>query len=327
MADMRITPVLLTLLLLVSCTGQTPLRTTPSPAPVPTASPIPASTPPPPFAVIGYLPDYRDANANWGSRLTDIIYFSAEPRADGTLDASRLNENVLGKLHEMQARFGMRLLLSIGGWQRSDGFAAMTSQVGTRSHFVESLAEYIHANKLNGADFDWEFPQDETQFQDYILLLQEVQANFQPKGLLLSVALSPDFEFPLAPFAVVDRIHVMSYDRGPRHSTYTQAVADLNTFVSAGLPKEKLVLGVPFYGREIANTENAYSYADIVEKFHPMPALDEMSGIFFNGIQTIQRKTCYARQNGFGGVMIWELGQDTADSSSLLQAIQRSQCS
>jgi GH18 family chitinase len=45
-----------------------------------------------------------------------------------------------------------------------------------------------------------------------------------------------------------------------------------------------------------------------------------VDGIYFNGIDTVQKKVCYVRQNGFGGVMIWELGQDTADDSSLLRA-------
>jgi len=309
---------------LAACGGKTPPPATPSPAPVSTAFPTPMPTPTPPFAVIGYLPDYRTLNPDWGNFVSDIIYFSAEPRADGTLDASRLSEDGLRLLLEIKTEHATRIYISIGGWERGADFAAMTADPGTRAHFVDSLAEYLHANKLDGADFDWEFPADETQFQNYILLLKEVHADFQPKGLILSVALSPDSEFPLKDFAVVDRIHIMSYDRGPRHSTYEQAVKDLQTFLDAGLPREKLILGVPFYGRKINSPDVEATYADIISQYHPAPAVDEVGGIYFNGIATIQRKVCLARNEGIGGVMIWELGQDTTDNTSLLRAISQS---
>ena len=322
----------LTLMLIVlfsACsTESAPPPSTPTADSTSTASPSPAPTltPTPPdriFPVIGYLPDYREVNPEWGKYLTDIIYFSAEPRADGGLDTGRLDKTVLQKLREMQTNYGARILISIGGWERSDRFAAMAARARTRQRFVESLAEYIFTNKLNGADFDWEFPQNKTEFQNYILLLQEVHANFQSKGLILSVALSPDSEFPLADFSVADRIHIMSYDRGPQHSTYEQAIQDLQTFLDAGLPREKLILGVPFYGRETTPPYRESTYADIMEQYRPSLALDEVDGIYFNGIATIQRKTCLALNENIGGIMIWELGQDTTDNTSLLQAIHR----
>ncbi len=291
------------------------------PAPVSTASPTPEVDSASPFAVIGYFPDYRELNLEWANHLTDIIYFSAEPRADGTLDAARLSENTLNRLRAIQTEHATRILISIGGWERSGQFAAMTADVQTRHKFVERLAEYVHENKLNGVDFDWEFPENETEFQNYIRLLEEVKTDFEPKGLIVSVALSPDTEFSLDKYVVVDRVHIMSYDRQPRHSTYEQAVQDLQKFVDTGIPREKLILGVPFYGRKIVPPFDEAAYADIVAQYHPAPDVDEVNGIFFNGLKTIQRKTCYAVSENIGGVMIWELAHDTADRSSLLQAI------
>jgi GH18 family chitinase len=333
---MKRIPIFMLMFFLAACGGQTPHPATPSPVPASTATSTPTAIPvtaiptpytwctdplPEGFAIIGYLPEYQELNPEWGKCLTDLIYFSAEPRADGTLDASRLDENVLAQLHEMQTQYGTRIHISIGGWERGADFAAMTADPQTRAHFVESLVEYLRDHKLNGADFDWEFPANETEFQNYILLLQEVHADFQPKRLILSVALSPDLEFPLKDFAIVDRIHIMSYDRAPRHSTYEQAVKDLQTFLDAGLPREKLILGVPFYGRKINAPNVEATYADIVNQYHPAPAVDEVGGIYFNGITTIQRKICFAHIQSIGGVMIWEMGQDTTDTTSLLRAI------
>ena len=321
----HLTFALLTLLSACATKSTPPLSATTADS-TSTASPAPTPTSAPPdsvFSIIGYLPDYRELNPEWGKYLTDIIYFSAEPQANGGLDTSRLDENVLQKIHEMQAHYGTRILISVGGWERSNQFAAMTAREQTRKHFEESLAEYIYQNKLNGADFDWEFPQTKTEFQNYILLLKEIHADFHPKGLILSVALSPDSEFPLEDFPVADRIHIMSYDRGPQHSTYQQAVTDLQTFLDAGLPRKKLILGVPFYGRKTTDPYNEATYADIINQYRPAPDVNQADGIYFNGINMIERKTCYALNKNIGGVMIWELGQDTTDNSSLLSAIQR----
>ncbi|MCJ7433013.1 MAG: glycosyl hydrolase family 18 protein, partial [Anaerolineales bacterium] len=126
--------------------------------------------------------------------------------------------------------------------------------------------------------------------------------------------------------AVVDRVHIMSYDRGPRHSTYEQAVADLQKFIDAGIPREKLILGVPFYGRKITAPYEETTYAEIIERYHPAPAANEVDGIFFNGIEIVQLKTCHAMGENIGGVMVWELGQDSSGDASLLQAIDQVAC-
>ena len=98
---MKPIPVFLTLILLTACgrsAPAAPLPTVDAP-PAPTESPAPA-----PFAVVGYFPDYRELNPVWAESLTDIIYFSAEPRADGSLDASRLNEETWQALIEQIGR-------------------------------------------------------------------------------------------------------------------------------------------------------------------------------------------------------------------------------
>jgi chitinase len=275
------------------------------------------------FLIIGYLPDYRQLSREWGSCLTDIIYFSAEPRADGRLDTGRLNQATLQGLRRMKRDYGLRILISIGGWERSAGFGPMVVNPAARRAFLNQLLAYSLDNELDGADFDWEFPENADQFKGYVALLTEMRAAFRQHNLLVSVTLSPMQNVNLKPFEIADRVQVMSYDRGPRHSTYDQAVQDLALFVDGGIPADKLILGLPFYGRDIADPNSAHTYQEITDRYQPSPGLDEAGGIYFNGIATIQKKTCYARQRGFSGVMIWELGQDTAGAGSLLQAAHR----
>ncbi len=291
--------------------------------PLPSSTPTPLSAPLRNFSIIGYFPDYRSLDLDWGKYLTDIIYFSAEPRADGTLDTSRLTDDVFQRLRAMKAKYGTRIYISIGGWERSSGFAPMTAERQTRQKFIQNVLSFALENNLDGADIDWEFPTDDSQVKNNIALLTEMQAALTQHNMIVTQALSASSDKPFSSYSFVDRTHVMSYDNGPRHSTYDQAVKDMEFFVKDGFAKEKLFLGVPFYGRVVNDPGQEYSYQEIVDKYHPAPDQDEAAGLYFNGIRTIQQKTCYAYQNGFGGVMIWELGQDTTDDTSLLRAIHR----
>jgi GH18 family chitinase len=177
------------------------------------------------------------------------------------------------------------------------------------------------AYDLDGVDFDWEFPKDEAQFVNYVALLTETHAAFSERGLLVSVALPADASFPLGEFAVVDRVHLMSYDRGEKHATYQQAVLDVQSFLNAGIPADKLILGLPFYGRNTSPPYKVLSYGEISSIYSPAPNVDEINHVYFNGLDMIQKKTCYGMETGLGGFMVWELAQDATDSASLLQRI------
>jgi spore germination protein YaaH len=165
----------------------------------------------------------------------------------------------------------------------------------------------------------WEFPKGKAEFNNYILFLTETKESFSKHNLLVSVALSPDPNFPLESFAFIDRVHLMSYDRAAKHATFEQAVDDVQLFLDAGIPAEKLILGVPFYGRNTSPPYKVLAYEEIMKRYAPSPAVDEVDGVYFNGLGTVQRKVCYALDENLGGVMVWELAHDTSDSNSLLQ--------
>ena len=115
----------------------------------------------------------------------------------------------------------------------------------------------------------------------------------------------------------------MAYDGGDgeRHSQYQFAV-DCGTYwrETRGLPAHKVVLGVPFYTRP-----GWADYGTIVAAVPEASARDHVlyngMEVCYNGVDTIAEKTRYAREH-LGGIMIWELTQDTAGrEKSLLQAI------
>jgi chitinase len=326
MSAMRLNPILLTFLLLTSCVGSEKPFSSPKPAPFETMVDTPLPITPTPqvsenFPVIGYFPDYRVLNPDWAKYLTDIIYFSAEPRADGSLDTSRLTEDNWRQLHEMKIKYGLRVHVSIGGWGRTGGFAGMTANPEVRHRFINNLLHFVLSHDLDGADFDWEFPETVSQFKNYVFLLSEIQKVFSGYGLLVSAALPADSSFPLGEFDVVDRVQIMSYDRSEKHATYEQALNDVQTFLDSGIPAEKLVLGLPFYGRDTSPPYEVLSYGEITSVYFPSPDVDEVNGVYFNGLVTIQKKICYGMGTGLGGFMVWELAQDARDAASLLQRI------
>jgi GH18 family chitinase len=116
----------------------------------------------------------------------------------------------------------------------------------------------------------------------------------------------------------------MAYDNDGRHSTPEAAEQAVQSLVDRGVPPEKIVLGLPFYGRGVKDRDRTLTWREIVAKHRPAATLDEVDGVYFNGPETIRRKTRFALQKKLAGVMVWELGQDASGNDSLLQVIRNS---
>jgi len=134
--------------------------------------------------------------------------------------------------------------------------------------------------------------------------------------------------------------------RSPRERS---ADASIKQYLAAGIPPEKLLLGVAFYGRGFAGVkplhegvnqpyerfEAAHPYAELVEKFIDragfVRARDRQaqapylwnaqtrSFITYDDPQSIASKAQYVRTRRLGGMMFWELSQDSG--GALLDAI------
>ncbi len=277
------------------------------------------------FHVTAYLPDYRverfDPAALAG--LTDLVCFSIEPRESGELNVARLPPEMLGRLREACEKQGVRLSVALGGWERSSGFAKLAQDPQRRRRFVAELTRFCLDQKLAGADFDWEHPHDAAEEQAYADLLVDTKRSFRPHALIVTAAMAGWQNLPAAGFEALDRIHLMAYDHdGPRHSSFEQAKADVARMLARqGVAAAKIHLGVPFYGRSTRTRGRTATYAEILRGRKPAPDVDRIDEWDFNGIATIQAKTRFAREQKLGGMMIWELGQDTRDESSLLRAI------
>ncbi|MNG02729.1 Glycosyl hydrolases family 18 [compost metagenome] len=129
-----------------------------------------------------------------------------------------------------------------------------------------------------------------------------------------------------------DFINIMSYDStGPwtpdnpgQHSSFNNAQDGINFWHKLhNIPSEKLTLGVPFYGYNFtyANVTSG-SFSQIVEVEIQFADQDEIGKIYYNGRQTIAQKVQFASENT-GGIMIWEVAQDSFGEYSLLDVIHK----
>ena len=282
------------------------------------------------FVVAGYAPEYRLDSLNLpviGSSLSHALLFSVSPRPNGTLDTGRLST-----MHLMQAGRAkkkqphLRVLVSVGGGGRSESFRALSEDAKARGRFAKALAAYCTKRRLQGADLDWEAPSSPKEAAAYEKLLNRVRSEFSKSSprLELTMAMHTGGHVQLLRKAAthVDRVHLMAYDmpdadeRG-RHST-EQAAKDAVAFaISVGIPREKLVLGIPMYGRDTSNPGHAETYRELRPKRRPEDMEDFVGSIFYNGPSTVRRKAAFAAEQGLAGVFFWELGQVSGAGGSV----------
>lgn len=276
-----------------------------------------------PFLIAGYLPWYRTQGftAERIQGVTDLIYFGLRPTDDGRFDAARLDQPTRELLRSLNAATGCRILVCMGGGGQSAGFPPLAADPDKRQAFVRELCAFCRAHEFDGVDYDWEHPEGAAELAAYVHLLRETKRGLGERGLV-TVAQSPWRDFGREVYDVVDRVHVMSYNHRFPQATLAAARDDVKRMQDWGCPPEKLVLGVPFYGRDAAGKTR--TYADLIRNRPAATAGDLLDGYAFNSAATVLAKTRLARDGGLEGIMIWELGQDASETThSLLEVISR----
>jgi hypothetical protein len=201
------------------------------------------------------------------------------------------------------------------------------------------MVNFAVNNHFDAIDVDWE-PPSGTSAAVYKTLLDALYAQAHPRGIMLTEDVNPiTHELPLNAVADLDWINVMGYNftlSDP--SGLVESENAMASWASYGVPKDKLVLGVPFYGLGPSSYGDAQLYSDLQTYYASThsgtfagPGVDDIvysngHDYKFNGITTLTNKTNYVVNNNYGGMMIWELGQDryngnTYDQYSLLPAI------
>jgi chitinase len=283
--------------------------------------------------IIGYVTNNQVTTVDY-TKITHLNIAFENPDANGNLSFSGNDNTYILKAHEA----GKKVLVSIAG-----GFASEDATYkaryfdlisdAKRDDFVSKISAYITTHNFDGLDVDLEGSAINADYGKFIAALSTaLKANDK----LLSTALSHvngGANVSDETLLLFDHINIMAYDAtGPwnpdspgQHSSYDFAVTSLNYWIGRGLPKSKAILGVPFYGYGFGNDFNeGMAYSEIVNKYAGAEARDESGNtIYYNGIPTIKKKAQYVVDNGYGGIMIWQLAQDliSTNSKSLLRTI------
>ncbi len=292
------------------------------------------------FKVVGYAPNWNDTKAfaktfDYGKVTHLNIAFENPTNDAGDLSYSADNDALISQAH---AR-GVKIMVSIGGGSASGDKAliarydALMSEL-KRAAFAKKLADYCVSHRLDGLDVDIEGPAIKADYGPFVHTLAQV---FKPRGLLLTAALSQGYggdKVPTATFSDFDWVNVMAYDGSGywnpdapgQHSSLAIAKDSAAYFIGRGLPINKTVLGVPFYGYGFGKAfrKRDYPYKDVLASFPGAEQTDQVGEtIWYNGVPTIKAKTQYALDTGLAGVMIWSLDSDAQGKNSLLSAIDK----
>lgn len=303
----------------------------------------------------------------------------------GDADEQPLKGNFNQLLLLKKANPNLQTLISIGGWTESDRFSDVALTAESREKFARSVVDFVTRYGFDGADIDWEYPtgggepgniERPADKDNFVLLLLALRSALDAQGeadgrpYLLTIALGAgQSQYQPLDWAeimpLLDFVNVMTYDMAGAWSSETSFNAPLydpanrlsaDTTITAllalGIPPDKLVLGVPFYGRGwtgaaarndglhqpftgLAGEDGSFGYAELAADYvgtyarfwddaARVPWLydaESRTMISYDDPESLAIKAAYVREHGLGGVMIWEMSLDSEDSA-LLGAIQ-----
>ncbi|MGD9566956.1 MAG: glycosyl hydrolase family 18 protein [Sedimentibacter sp.] len=269
----------------------------------------------------------------------------------------------------------LKILISVGGWNWSGQFSDTASTDASRDAFAKSCVEFMVKYEIDGVDLDWEYPvggglptnsKRPEDKQNFTLLLKEIREKLDEQELkdnkqyLLTIAggASQYYLNNIEPVKIqeyVDFVNIMTYDLHGPWDSYSDFNAPLynkggaspqyeisvdssvDSWVNAGFSKDKLVVGVPFYGY-MYQVNNDLGYG-LLQKFSQGKALnyssiktnylnnheyerhydsesmvpwlyDGSTFISYDDPQSMKAKAEYIKGEDLGGAMIWELSQD-----------------
>ncbi|MEX1241625.1 MAG: glycosyl hydrolase family 18 protein [Cyclobacteriaceae bacterium] len=290
------------------------------------------------FKVVGYyslrsaLEGGKDAPFK---RLTHMNLWFLNPDTLGnfTQDLSPLQSFIT-----KARRKNVKVLFSIGGGSKHPQYRKLL-QDEHRPLFINNLLAVALKYNVDGIDVDLEGGDIDENYEKFVVELARALRSHN-KLITAAIAVYYKDQFTDKALAQYDFVNVMSYDRtgpwrpdkpGP-HSAYEHAVDDLEYFGTVRkIPKEKMTLGVPFYGYgygpELTSPAISMNFGEIVSAFKGSEKMDQWSRedgkiIYYNGIPTIKKKTQLAKEKA-GGVMIWQVRGDARGGKSLLRTINK----
>ncbi|KAL8408155.1 hypothetical protein RB594_006812 [Gaeumannomyces avenae] len=274
----------------------------------------------------------------------------------------------------------VKVLLSIGGWSWSHNFASAAGSAENRGRFAKTAVELLADWGLDGIDIDWEYPKNEAESENMLQLLIQLRealdlhaADHAPGYrflLTMAVGAGPEHYNIMSKHLgrmglQVDAMNLMAYDftgswdaksghqanlraskANPDSTPFSaeRAVAD---YLALGVAPDRMVLGMPLYGRSFENTDGpgrpfagtgpgSYEQGIWDYKALPLPGavetVDAETGaaysynaaaremVSYDTVETVAQKVAYIKDLALGGAMFWEVSGDRAGELSLVAA-------
>ena len=328
------------------------------------------------FKVVGYYPDWIKAalppNKIEFENLDYLIHAFAWPDSNGTIKmySGLINHQLNQAVHAAKRK----ILISFGGFGQSDGFGPVSADSSRRAKFIDNVVNFLSINSYDGIDLDWENPSNTQQKIQLTYLIKEMRRKFDEvdSSLLITMAVpAGDYGGKWIEYEkltdYVDWFAIMAYDFHGSWSNFTGPNAPLYQspqdrdnpgsgassvqymVVNRKVSRDKILLGVPFYGREF-NSSGMYKsfngsapemiYSDItsltaaggwkynwdnVSKVPYYLNNDSTKLITFDDTTSIRYKVEYSINQNLAGIMIWALGQDIVNGKQpLLENIGKS---
>lgn len=336
--------------------------------------------------VLGPRTGVLDASTIAGTKMTRINYAFFTLK-NGVIAERRDTDgaNVTALVGLKKASPSLQILISVGGGGNgSAGFSDMAITAEGRKKFVDSAMAMVEKYELDGVDVDWEYPgytnaKDTTvrveDKQTYTLLMKELRQRFNKeekrlgRPLVTSSATGAtqkwlDHTDMRAASKWMSSVNMMCYDwyeagaknTGHDSPLYTSAADPKQISIdhavkmnlAAGVPKKKLVVGIPFYGRKwtgveatnhglwqpipargadivygdvvpLVNAQGFVRYWDATAEAPFLYNAESKTFITYNDAEAEAARTAYVKKMGLGGLMFWQYGGDPGNV--LLDAI------
>jgi chitinase len=289
------------------------------------------------FKIVGYYSIRAaltaDVNTVPFDKLTNVNLYFLNPDTLGNF-----NTDLSGLIPFIKAAHtkNVKVLASIAGGGRHAYYAKLLMD-DKRPKFISDLTDIALKLGLDGIDVDIEGRDIDSNYEKFAT---ELAAAMKAHNLLTTAAIAIFYKDQLteAALAQYDFVNLMSYDhtspgrpdRPGQHSPYDKAVSDLDYFYTVKhIPKEKIVLGVGFYGYgfgpDLTTPGMSMTYGQLITQNPGAELLDQwnLPGgkiIYYNGIPSIKQKTALAKKEA-SGIMIWQLLGDAPGDKSLLNAV------
>jgi GH18 family chitinase len=313
--------------------------------------------------VMGYMFEGLHPTKVQFEKMTHIgISFIQASDTLGNVKLTEKWENIDAVIKDAHAT-NTKALISFGG----GGYTITKGLVGSpknRANLIKNLVAFVKKHNLDGIDMDWEpsWVDDKVEMEKinnninnhYLEVVSELRAALDKefgkgKKILAGAVMNANSiwysekkqlsHFPQNKWwDHFDWVALMNYDNdlAEKHATYESVFGENGSVAywhKFGIPKEKIVAGIPFYGRTNWG-EGWVLYSDAVKLRPNLPAAqdtihhdkDDGQGVKiygFNGTKTVAKKVAQSKKEGLAGVMFWQLGGDVkaTHAKSLLKTI------